>query len=103
MIPAEGKLVDLGPTIREDTLMEAKRVVSHDRNQQYGGPEENFGVIANMWSAFLGIKIQAHEVAVMEILIKVARARVSPEKWDHWVDIAGYAACGAEVRPHVGG
>ena len=41
----------------------------------------------------------AHDVAAMMILLKVARLATSPDKWDNWVDIAGYAALGGEVRP----
>jgi hypothetical protein len=29
----------------------------------------------------------------------VARISTSPSKLDHWIDVAGYAACGGEVRP----
>jgi len=30
-------------------------------------------------------------------LLKLARIKTSPEHADHWIDIAGYAACGGEV------
>jgi hypothetical protein len=35
----------------------------------------------------------------MMALVKVSRISTSPSKLDHWVDLAGYAACGGEVRP----
>ena len=47
-----------------------------------------------MWSAYLGVDIEQHDVAAMMALLKVSRIRWSPTKRDHWQDLAGYAACG---------
>jgi hypothetical protein len=33
----------------------------------------------------------------MMILLKIVRSKNSPTKADHYVDMAGYAACAAEV------
>lgn len=84
---------------REDILLEAKAIISTDRNVSYGEPERNFGRIAEMWSVYKGITFEAHDVAAMLALLKIARIAVSPDKEDHWIDLAGYAACGGEVRP----
>lgn len=86
-------------TQRELMLDEAATLVSHDRNADYGDPGDNLTDIANMWTAYKGIKFSAHDVAAMMVLTKVARLKVSPGKDDNWVDIAGYAALGYEVRP----
>ncbi len=32
----------------------------------------------------------------MMILMKLSRLATSPAKPDHWIDMAGYAACGGE-------
>lgn len=88
-----------GVTQRELMLDEAATLVSHDRNDDYGDPGDNFSDIAQMWSAYKGIRFSAHDVAAMMVLIKIARIRSSPGKDDNWVDIAGYAAVGYEVRP----
>lgn len=84
---------------RQDILDEARDIVSADRNVSYGEPERNFEMIAGLWREYLGGDIDAHDVAVCLLLVKVARIKSSPDKLDHWVDIAGYAACGGEVRP----
>jgi hypothetical protein len=84
---------------RGQILDEAKRIVSQDRNVEYGTPEDNFGRIAVMWGAYLNQDIRRHDVAAMMIMLKLARIGQSPHVMDHWVDIAGYAACGGEVRP----
>jgi hypothetical protein len=36
------------------------------------------------------------DVAAMLALLKIARLQQSPNHRDSWVDLAGYAACGAE-------
>jgi hypothetical protein len=82
---------------REELLNEAKRIITQDRQSSYGTPENNFAKIASLWSIYLGIYIYDYDVANLMILLKVARSLDSPEKIDHWVDIAGYAACGCEV------
>lgn len=81
---------------REETLDKAKAVVTRDRNDQYGLPESTFGTIAGLWSAYLDRSITPKDVAVMMILLKCARTMHNVSD-DTWIDIAGYAACGAEV------
>ena len=86
-------------SIREEMLEVASQIISTDRNVDYGEPAKNFEQIAVMWTAYFGAVFQPHDVAAMMALLKVARISTSPEKADHWIDLAGYAACGAEVRP----
>lgn len=82
---------------REETLEEALKIVTKDRQNAYGTPEDNFSCIAGMWSAYLGVPITSQQVAVLMILLKVARSKSSPTYSDNYVDICGYAACGAEL------
>lgn len=82
---------------REQVLVDALQIISRDRNVDYGEPERNFAAIAELWTVYLNHPIEPHDVAVALALVKIARIRQSPKKWDHWVDIAGYAACGGEV------
>ena len=79
---------------RADLLAEASALVDGDRNSAYGPPSEDFGRTAQMWSAYLGVPIEAHQVAACQIMVKLSRLAVSPAKRDHWIDMAGYAACG---------
>lgn len=60
-------------TEREKLLDEAKAIVCGDRDQQYGRPEENFGIIAELWSNYLRHSVSSRDVAMMMILFKVAR------------------------------
>lgn len=83
---------------RRKLLEKAISVVCEDRNQQYGGPEDTFKDIARLWAAYLDDQIGPEDVAIMMILMKVARLKASSyQSSDSWVDIAGYAACGSEI------
>ena len=83
---------------RVEALREAAKLITGDRDTQYGGPEENFGRIAKVWSMILGVEISNEDVAMMMVGLKVARyASKSGFQPDTWVDIAGYAGCGYEV------
>ena len=77
----------------EDILDEAKRLTSGERNNSYGPPQQDFTKTAAMWAAILGIDVDAKEVALCMIALKLSRATWSAKR-DNWVDIAGYARCG---------
>lgn len=87
---------------RERCLNDAARCILHDRDKQYGSPEDNFSIIANMWNAYLGnkmlSKLKPHDVAVMMTMLKFARIATGEPKYDNWVDAVGYCACGCEVQ-----
>lgn len=84
-------------TVREAVLAKAKAAVCGERDEQYGTPEDNFETIAEYWSLYLGCEIDALDVANMMILLKLARLGSGAPTLDSFVDIAGYAACGAEI------
>lgn len=86
---------------REEVLNAALRKVTA-KPEEYGQPENAFSLIADLWGYYLSAKNGAIEltpadVANMMILLKIAR-NAQGNKEDTWVDIAGYAACGAEVE-----
>ena len=81
---------------RKECLDKAAECVLKDRQNQYGGVEDNFRTIANFWSVYVGKKLSPADVAAMMALLKIARARSNPGHGDSWIDLAGYAACGAE-------
>lgn len=81
------------PRESESVLEEAYRLTRGDRNSQYGHPKEDHGRTASYWSTYLGRDIRPDQVAVMMILMKVARLGHSPAHRDSLTDIAGYADC----------
>lgn len=73
------------------------------RGAAYDKPENNFARIAAHWNTHLenrkepALPLDETDVAIMCALIKVARLEHDPAHLDSWTDLAGYAACGAEV------
>lgn len=86
---------------REYILRRAEECVCSDREAQYGSPEDSFGAIASLWSAYLGRNISPTDVAVMMVLFKMGRVKTGRFKADSWIDAAGYCACGAEVQAYT--
>lgn len=83
---------------REEILEEAKKIVTSDRNQQYGEPEDNFEVIAKLWTAYFSRYISSKDVAMAMVLFKIGRAMTcKEEKTDTYIDICGYAACAGQI------
>ena len=83
---------------KNDILDKAKTIINGERQGTYGHAEDSFGVIAKLWSAFLGKELSSADVANMMILIKVARNSSGVYKDDNWIDICGYAALGGEIQ-----
>lgn len=83
---------------RKETLETAMSYVTVDREVQYGTPENNFKVIANLWNIYLNTEtITAEDVAIMMALLKIGRIASGQKKDDNYVDLAGYAACACEI------
>jgi hypothetical protein len=83
-------------TERTRVLEEADTLINGQRQEDYGTPRANFGVIADMWSAYLGADIEPRDVANMMALLKIARLRMTNAR-DSAVDGAGYLALGYEI------
>lgn len=81
---------------RTELLRTANHHVVGDRDESYGSPENSFGLIAELWSAYLDIEITPVTVSVLMSLLKIARMRGKPHI-DNFIDLAGYAACGGEL------
>jgi len=82
---------------REEVLESALDCITNDRANTYGKPEDNFGNIARLWSAYLSSDVSKLDVAMLMVLVKVARTKSSPEHSDNYVDMAGYSALGSEL------
>lgn len=85
---------------RDQVLDKAAKLVGEVRNAVYGPPTADFGRTAAMLTA-LGFRferdsIESHHVAMIMAVVKLSRLAASPGHEDSWVDLAGYAACGAE-------
>ena len=85
------------PTTRAEILDAAKKIVTGDREKQYGKPEDNFAVIAEFWTTYIGNPISSEDVAIMMALLKIARIRSGNYKTDSFVDGVGYLSLAAEI------
>ena len=91
-------IAEAGKTVsRADILDRAKAIVTGEREKQYGKPEDNFAIIAELWGAYTGYKFSPVDVAMMMALLKVARIKTGVGTVDSFVDLAGYAACAGEI------
>lgn len=77
-------------------LEEAEKLINGERAADYGDASENFGRIADLWTAYHGAGFTRHDVAMMMTLVKVARMSGGYHR-DSVVDIAGYAALDERV------
>jgi len=82
--------------IERNILEEALQTVKA-RQSSYGAPHENMSNIAEFWTAYLGVPITAEQVAVCNILQKVARSKNQYMR-DNFVDVAGYAEVANECN-----
>lgn len=94
--------IPLDTPLRKTLLNRAATLITGQRQQDYGSPEENFQRIADFWSTHLkkklkdGETISPREVAELMMLLKIARTANSPTE-DSYVDAAGYAGIAGEL------
>lgn len=91
---------------RKEILEAAAACVCGDREEDYGTPEDNFRLIAELWSVYIqkrcaspgaDVCVQPEDVAMLMALLKIARIAAGRSKPDSYIDLAGYAACGGEL------
>lgn len=85
---------------REEILKTALRLVTKDRQDDYGSAESNMSLAGELIDAYINAldrPLMASDVAMINILQKVART-VFGYKDDNAIDIAGYACLFGELR-----
>ncbi|MBO5956712.1 MAG: hypothetical protein J6Q39_04080 [Bacteroidales bacterium] len=86
---------------RKTIITQAAAIVEGARQLNYGSPEDNFARIAALWETYLINKqkphtvftINPHDVAMMMVLMKIARLMNTPDHWDSIKDGIGYFTC----------
>lgn len=81
----------------ERTIETALSVI-REREQTHGSKREVLNQIARLWRAYLGVPVDAHQVATMMVLLKIARSQNGEHNPDDFVDAVGYAALAAEAK-----
>ncbi|UOK18177.1 hypothetical protein SEA_CLAYDA5_24 [Microbacterium phage Clayda5] len=112
LIPAEflkDQLGDFTPktTKRRDILSTADNLIHGDREDDYGRPIDSFRRVAQAMNVVLEGEghppISATTAAKLMIALKLSRLSGGDNKDDTWIDLAGYAALGAEVHEQEAG
>lgn len=101
-----GMLVPPAPPSTKDdmsreAILDAARAAVQDRDASYGTPARGIALVAKMWSSLLGTPVTSAQVALCLVALKASRLAHAPTHRDSWVDIAGYAAIGAEATAGV--
>ena len=84
-------------------LKEAISLSGIDRQKDYGDKVDNHNNIARLWSAYLEIEIEAHDVAILMTLLKIARTKLGAVSKDTYIDMAAYSAIAGEIKFKEGG
>ena len=79
-------------------LNRASVLVQGQREKDYGDKKENHNNIAKLWSAYLEIPIEAHDVAIMMALLKIARTKLGAVSKDTYIDMSAYSAIAGEIK-----
>lgn len=97
----------MAPTdVKQDLAAEAVKIVTGARRAAYGRPERNFERIAVLWNKHLqnlgklgadDLGIEPRDVALLMVLMKVARLAETPDHRDSIIDILGYTLCYGET------
>ena len=81
----------------KDILSTAEKILDGAREDEYGDKRTNHDNIAKLWSAYLDRDIQARDVAILMVLLKVARAKFGHPSMDTYIDMVGYSAIAGEL------
>jgi len=82
----------------KEYLEEAINLVGGQRHIDYGDKKENHNNIAKLWDAYLDVNIDAHDVAIMMTLLKIARTKLGKRTSDTYIDASAYMAIAGEIE-----
>lgn len=87
----DGNSVDWGNILAEDSsiLLEAERILTGERDTDYGDPVENFSRIAEIASLLSGEKLTPETCVTVMIAVKLSREQYK-HKRDNLVDLVAY-------------
>ena len=80
-----------------DICARAAAVVQGERQATHGDKVQCLQNVADLWSAYLGATVDAHDAALMLLLLKLARSKTGTFNIDDYLDMAGYAGCAGEI------
>ena len=84
----------------KDLLTTAMQLVGGDRHKDYGDKVKNHKNIAKLWSAYKDVEITSHDVAIMMVLLKIARTKLGAVSSDTYIDGSAYMSIAGECKSH---
>jgi len=92
---------------RGEILDQVKHMITKERNNTHGEPENTFPLIAKDWTEYLhraGLmpvseKLQPHQVCELMAIFKDCRHQMNPTHADNRLDQIGYLALAVELQP----
>ena len=79
-------------------INQASVLLKEQRETDYGDKVENHNNIAKLWSAYTDTDIDAHDVAIMMSLLKIARTKLGAVSKDTYIDMSAYSAIAGEIK-----
>ena len=84
----------------KDLLTTAMQLVGGDRHKDYGDKVKNHKNIAKLWAAYKDVEITPHDVAIMMVLLKIARTKLGAVSSDTYIDGSAYMSIAGECKSH---
>lgn len=85
----------LTTSVTENLLQRAEELVYGDRNEVYGHPLDDFSRQAALLNILFDKKLKvlfsAEDIPLLMLAVKMSRLTETPNHYDTWVDVAGYA------------
>ena len=88
----------IGSRDRRKIMKAAAELMDGERAKDYGDAVEMHRRIAAGWSEILGVKVEAHEVALCMAWLKIARLVETPSHEDSYVDLVAYGSLAGEIQ-----
>lgn len=80
-----------------DLLLEAHRLITGDRNNEYAHPLDDYTQTRDIFQAITGVSLTVEQAILFMVSVKLSRLRtaMSENRWAHdtVVDTAGYIGC----------
>lgn len=84
-----------------EVLKTAAELITGDRARTHGPAYENHMNIAALWSAYLGVEINAFQACIMMAQLKIARTKTGEINPDDLLDAIAYLALAAQIQAQM--
>lgn len=80
-----------------ETILEAYRLITNDRNNSYGHPLDDYQKTVNIFHAMTGVELTAEQGVLFMVAVKLSRLNHNLTQGvlhqDSLIDAAGYLGC----------